>query len=262
MKLVRYLTFGTDYAALKASPEEMLRIFLELSDNMPDKADLLDSCGERLLRSFHGNSNRKEDIDNCILAYESAVHLTPRGHSELSGRLHMLGVSFYHRFHITGDLIDISEAILYQQKARHLTPKGYADIPDRLNSLGNALQSRFKYTGDITDISDAISHQQEAVNLTPKGDADIPNRLNNLGNAFQVRFECSGDLDDISTTISYQQKALHLTPKGRADIPSLVIVTAGNPRVIRGDPYPYPVKPVHQENQDFTYWHLSVLIAA
>ena len=46
IKLGHYLTCGTDYAVSKTEgPEEIFRMVLELSDNMPDKADLLDSCG-------------------------------------------------------------------------------------------------------------------------------------------------------------------------------------------------------------------------
>ena len=92
-----------DYAVAEAEGhEEIFRIVLELSDNAPEKADLLDKCGDgfatRLL-----DDTRKEDIDNCILAYESAVHLTPQGHSDMSGRLNNLGVSLYHCFNLTGD---------------------------------------------------------------------------------------------------------------------------------------------------------------
>jgi hypothetical protein len=65
-------------------PDEIFRTVLDLSDNMPDKADLLYNCGVGFLRSFR-NINRREDIDNCILAYGSAVHLTPQGHSDVTG---------------------------------------------------------------------------------------------------------------------------------------------------------------------------------
>ena len=41
-----YLTSGSDYAVAEADgPEEIFRIVRELSDNRPDKADLLDNCG-------------------------------------------------------------------------------------------------------------------------------------------------------------------------------------------------------------------------
>ena len=125
-----YLTCGTDCAVAEIEgPEEIFRTVLELSDNMPEKADLLSNCRDNFLKSFLGNTNRKDDIDNCILAYESAVHPTPQDHSEMSGRLNMLGVSFYHRFERTGILADISEAILCPQKALHLTPEVMQTYP-------------------------------------------------------------------------------------------------------------------------------------
>jgi len=54
-------------------PEEIFRIVFELSDNMPEKADLLDKWGVGFARSFLGNTKRREDIDNYVLAYESVV---------------------------------------------------------------------------------------------------------------------------------------------------------------------------------------------
>jgi len=108
-------------------PEENFMIVLELPDSMPEKADLLDKCGIRFLMSIlGGNTNRKEDIDNSVLAYKSAVHLTPQGHSDMFGRLIKLGVSLSLRFERSGDLEDISNAILYQRKAVDLTPEGHA----------------------------------------------------------------------------------------------------------------------------------------
>ena len=146
-------------------PEEIFRIVLKLSDNMPDKADHLDNCGAGSLRSL--DANRKEDIDNCILAYESAVHLTPQDHSDTSLRLNMLGESFHLRLELTGDLTDISEVILYQQEALP-THEGHADMASCLYNLGNSFQSRFEHTSDLADISDAISYQQKAVHLIPE----------------------------------------------------------------------------------------------
>ena len=216
MKLGHYLTCGTDYAA--GDREEIFRIVLELSDDMPDKVHLLDNCGVQFLRSFLGNTGKMEDIDNCILAFESAVHLTPQGRSEMSGRLKMLGLALYHRFTLRGDLTDISEAITHQQKALPLFLEGHPDIPGLLSNLGNSLMLRFGYTGVPTDISDALSYQQMAIHLTPEGSADYPDRLNNLGIAFRTRFERTGDLTDISDSITYQQKAVHLTPEGE-DLP-------------------------------------------
>ena len=215
-----YLTCDTNYAAPEAEGiEELFRLALELSDNIPQKEDVLDNCGRVFLRKFLGNTNRKEYLDNCILAYELAVHLTPQGHSDMSGRLNKLGISLYYRFNRTGDFTDISEAILYQQKAVHLTPEGHVDMPDHLSNLGNSLQSRFKRTGNLADLSDAISYQQKAVRLTPENHADMPNYLGNLGNSLRSRFEPTGDLADISDAISYHQKAVHLTPECHADMP-------------------------------------------
>ena len=130
IKLGHYLTCGTDYAVLETEgPEEIFRMVLELSDNVPEKADLLDDCGAGFFRNVLRNANRKEDIDNCILAYESAVHLTPPGHSDMSGRLNILGAIFFHRFQLARDLTDISNAISHQQRAVHLTPENHADMP-------------------------------------------------------------------------------------------------------------------------------------
>ena len=80
-KMRHYLTCGTDYAVEEGEgPVKIFRIVLDLLDNMPEKADLLEKCRVGFARSFLGNSNRKEDVDNCILAYKSVVHLTPQGH--------------------------------------------------------------------------------------------------------------------------------------------------------------------------------------
>ena len=177
--LGHYLTCGTDYTA--DGPEEILGLVLELSDNMPDKADLLHNCGVGFYRSFLDNTNRKENIDNSILAFKSAVHLTPQGHSDMPSRLNMLGLLFLRRFQLAGDFTDISKAILYQQEALHLIPEGHASMLGCLNNLGNSFQIRFKHMGDLADISDAISHQQKAVHFTLEGHSDMPSLLNNLG---------------------------------------------------------------------------------
>ena len=212
IKLGHYLT------CTEFSVPELFKMVLELPDNTPDKAELLDDCGNGFYWSFLGNKNRKEDIDNCILAYESAVHLTPQGHSDMTGRLNMLGKSFSYRFELAGDLTDISEAISYQQKALNLTPEGHAEMPRCLNNLGNSFRCRFEHTGDLADISDAISHQQKVVHLTPEGHADMPRYLDSLGNSFRCRFERTGDLADISDAISHQKKAVHFTPESH-DMP-------------------------------------------
>ena len=218
IKLGHYLTCGTNYAVSETEdPEEIFRMVLELSDNVPEKADLLDNCGAGFFRNVR-YANRKEDIDNCILAYESAVHLTPPGHSDMSGRLNILGALFLHRFQLAGDLTDISDAISHQQRAVHLTPENHADMPRQLSNLGDAFLCRFECTGDPADISDAISHKQRAVHLTPEGDEDMPGRLGDLGILFQRRFKRTGDLADISDAISYKQRAVHLTPEGHADM--------------------------------------------
>ena len=176
LKFWHYLTCGTNYVVAGAEdPEEIFGAVLGLPDNTPEKADLLDKCGFGFLRSIlGGNTNRKEDIDNSVLAYESAVHLTPLGHSGMSSRFNRLGVSLYLRFERTGDLEDISSAISYQQKAVHLTPEGHVDMIGHLNNLGNSFQSRFQCTGDIADISNVISYQQKVICLTPEGHADMP----------------------------------------------------------------------------------------
>ena len=195
---------GSDYAVAEAEDhEKTFRIVRDFEDNMPDKPLLLEYHGVCSLESFLGHKSRKEDIDNCIAAYESAVRLTPHGHSNMPRRMNMLGVSYCHRFDLVGDLSDISEAILYQQKALCLTPEGHADLPVWLNDLGSSFQSRFDHTGNLDDISDAISYQQKSVNLTPEGHADMPSLLNNLGTSFQSCFNHSGDLADISNAISY-----------------------------------------------------------
>ena len=81
-----YLTCSTNYPVSEAEDtEEIFRIVLELSDDMRRKADLLALCaGDFMLRSILSNGNRKEDTDKGVLAFESAVHLTPQGHSEKS----------------------------------------------------------------------------------------------------------------------------------------------------------------------------------
>ena len=54
IKLEHNLTCGTEFAVTEADdPEETFRMVLELSDNMPDKAELLDNCGA----SFAGASS-------------------------------------------------------------------------------------------------------------------------------------------------------------------------------------------------------------
>ena len=139
-------------------PEEIFRVVLGLPDNTPEKADLLDKFGIGFLRNIcGGNANRKEDIDNSVLAYESAVHLTPQGHLDMSGRLNNLGISFQSHFERTGDLANITNAISYLQKAVHLTPEGHAYMPNNLDSLGNSFLRCFERTGDLADISNAIS---------------------------------------------------------------------------------------------------------
>ena len=163
-------------------PEETFKVVLELPDNMPEKADYLAKFGDVFERSFLDNTHRKEDIDNCVLAYESAVHLTPQAHSDMSIRLNKLGASLYHRFNLAGDLTDISKAISYQQKALHLIPEGHEEMRSTLNNLGIFLQRRFSCTGDLADMSNAISYKQKAVHLTPEGHAEMPSLLNNLGN--------------------------------------------------------------------------------
>ena len=220
IKFVHYLTSGLDCAVTEAEGhEEIFRVVLELPDNIPDKLDFLDFCGAYFLRSFLSKKNQKEDIDNCILAYKSAVHLTPHDHLDMSCRINMLGEAYYHCFKYAGGLANISNAISYQQEVVNLTPEGHADMPSWLNSLGLSLQSRFNHTGNLADISDAISYQQKAVNLTSEGHVDMPNWLNNLGNSFQSCFKHAGDLTDISDAISHQE-AVNLTPEGHADMPS------------------------------------------
>ena len=97
-----YLTSGLNYAVADAEGTEE-----KLVDDMPDKAELLYYYGGCFLTNFLRNDNQKEDIDKCILAYESAINLTPQGHSDMSQRLNMLGVSLLYRFNLTGDLTDI-----------------------------------------------------------------------------------------------------------------------------------------------------------
>ena len=223
IKLGHCLTCGTDYAVLETDgPEEIFRMVLELSDNVPDKADLLDNCRAGLFRNVLRKTNKKEDIDNCILAYESAVHLTPPGHSDMPYWLSKLGSAYQHRFVCTGDFADISDAISHQQRAVHLTSEGHADMPYQLNNLGNSFSGRFSHTGDLADISDAISHQQRAVHLTPEGHAGMPGWLNNLGISLQYCFKHTGDLVDIFDAISHQQRAVHLTPEGHANMPDFL----------------------------------------
>ena len=177
IRLGHYLTCGTDYAVADSEaegPEKILRMVLELSDDMPDKADLLDNCGAGFYRNVFDNTNRKEDLDNCILAYESAVHLTPQGHSDMPRQLNNLGNAFHCRFNLAGDLTDISEAISHLQRAVHFTPEGHAYMPGWLNDLGNSFLCHSKRTRDLADISNAISHQQKAVHLTPEDHACLP----------------------------------------------------------------------------------------
>ena len=57
IKLGHYLTSGLDHAVAEAEgPGEILRIVLELSYNIPDKASLLDKCGAFFLWSLHSKN--------------------------------------------------------------------------------------------------------------------------------------------------------------------------------------------------------------
>ena len=200
-----YLTCSTNYPVSEAEDtEEMFRIILELSDDMHRKADLLYFCaGDFMLRTILRDT--KEDTDKCILAFESAVHLT-QGHSEKSTRLIMLGALLCQRFKFMGDPTDISKAILYQQEALHLIPEGHEGMPHLLRELGTSLLLRFQFTGDNADISKAMSYQKRAIHLTPESHANMPLLLNNLGTSFRSRFETTGDSADLSDAMSYQQK--------------------------------------------------------
>ena len=170
--------------------EEKFRIVLKLLDNMSDQADLLSHYGKGFLESFLGNANRKDDIDNCILAYESAIYLTPQGHSCMSSRLDMLGVSLYHCFELTGDLYDIAKAILSQQEALQLIPEGHSDMIAWLNNLGVSFIGCFEHTGDLADITNAISCHQKVIHLTPVGDASMPRQLSNLHQENVILLTC------------------------------------------------------------------------
>ena len=72
--LEHYLTCCTDYSLAEAdSLEEYFKNILELSDNMPDKADRLYNCGVGLHRSFI-NTERKGDTFFVALVELSGKH--------------------------------------------------------------------------------------------------------------------------------------------------------------------------------------------
>ena len=74
-----------------AKAAEPFTMVLELSDSMPEKLHLLDTYKDFFMGRLPSDTNSKRDLDNCILAYESAVHLTPQDHADMPGHLKDLG---------------------------------------------------------------------------------------------------------------------------------------------------------------------------
>jgi len=144
------------------------------------------------------------------------------GHVAMSTRLNSLGISFWSRFHHTGDLSDISLAITNKQQAIQLTPHGHPNMPLWLNNLGNSFRARFRQTDNLSDLSEAISNQQQAVQLTPNSHPHMPTWLNNLGLSFHSRFHHMGNVSDLSEAISTQQRAVQLTPDGHPKMPEFL----------------------------------------
>ncbi|KIM88292.1 hypothetical protein PILCRDRAFT_771082 [Piloderma croceum F 1598] len=191
-------------------------------------------AGHRFFRLYQ-QSQKNDDLDKAIAAYDTATKLTPDGH-EFQAALHgQLGLALAHRFEYFGNIADIENAIFALECSLMLTPDGHPDKPGRLTNLGNSFSRRFEHSGDLIDVDKAISAHEQAVHLTPDGHANKPGYLidvdkaisaheqavhltpnghvnkpmylSNLGNCFLRRFERSGDLIDVDEAIAHFKSA-------------------------------------------------------
>jgi tetratricopeptide (TPR) repeat protein len=206
---------------------------LHLSDDNSEKPLRLIRAADLFL-GLYQQSHQTSDLDKAVVAYETAIRLTPDGH-QCQAKLHGdLGIALFHRIEYASDIVDIENAIFAFQCSIMLTPDTDADKPSRLNNLRNCYMYHFKHSKDLVDVDNAISAQEQAVDLTPDDHADKPARLSTLGYTSIRRLELLGkaavrfNLDDIGKSrclqlqshekeildkaISAYETAIRLTP--------------------------------------------------
>ena len=142
------------------NPELMLNRVLEIPDIIPSKPQLLHWVGGMFLARFHRTRSRN-DIDNCILAYDLATQLLPVDDAKFMDFLHDSGTSFFERYNLTGNLADINQATSKLEIVVKGMVNDHGPHPGWLNNLGISFTQQFERTGDLTDISKAISLRSE-----------------------------------------------------------------------------------------------------
>ncbi|KAG9096541.1 hypothetical protein FS749_008268 [Ceratobasidium sp. UAMH 11750] len=162
-----------------------------------------------MLLEHHGG---QAGIDKAVAYLESALELTPDGHSDKPGVLCTLGNAHAVAFDHLGRLDDINKAIHHLGQGLALTPVDHKYRLGRLDRLGSAHHMRFERLNALDDINKAIGYLDEAVILTPDDDPDRIPSLNNLGNAYHSRFERLGVQVDIQKATECKKDAVALTP--------------------------------------------------
>ncbi|TDL24452.1 hypothetical protein BD410DRAFT_785924 [Rickenella mellea] len=227
------------------SPEDMQNaiIYIRAAANTkaydPAKPLWLSNLG-RLLAGCFERRGLVADIDESILALQSAVELTlwndPARHVVLDN----LGLSWMMRFDRLGDIEDINRAISTFEQAVGATPNEEYRLGDagghhlgdasghycnlgtaylmRFHSrsgtpgrIGLARSSEFPKRGDESDLDNALTNLEMAERMTPKWPVGRPAVLNQLGIALIERFYMRRDINDITRAIEILEESVKLT---------------------------------------------------
>lgn len=120
---------------------------------------LLRSLGIRL-KDRYERTGILHDLQVAIALIAAAVRVTPHGHPNRAGLLHILGEIFARRYERTGNPQNLQAAIVRLAAAVEAIPLYHPHRVVLLGELGNHLSSRYDRTGNLRDLKAPSTDQR------------------------------------------------------------------------------------------------------
>ncbi|KAG8890034.1 hypothetical protein FRB99_003927, partial [Tulasnella sp. 403] len=166
----------------------------------------LDSLGRARWAMFEETGIR-EHMERAVEAFEEAVKICPRNHSDRPRLLGNLACVLEIRFETSANTEDVERSIALLEEALALGQP--QDRSLQLADLATSLYRRFEVTANSADLDRCVVLREEALELASP--SDRPSRLWNLGGFLHTRFENTANMSDLEKSVAVLQEAVALS---------------------------------------------------
>ncbi|PVF99207.1 hypothetical protein CPB86DRAFT_849455 [Serendipita vermifera] len=170
------------------------------AEMLESKSYCLSNLGMALCTRFKRQPSR-QDLEDAIKAFQTAVNLTPDGDRSMPKWLGNLGYSLLLRFGLLEMEEDIERAVSPMQVAVALAHEGHSLKAVCLAFLSTSLLSRYKAFKRTEDAESGITTLQTVLGLTPRDHPSQPIILVKIGEIYVARDRYENKVEDLDQAL-------------------------------------------------------------